>query len=191
MSEPILITPPAADAPVISLAEAKAHLRVRHADDDTYIAQAIADAVDYVETLESRVLINQTWQQSVAAFDVCGVRLGLSPVSSIAEVKYYDGENADQTLPVGNYVLSHDDQSPIVTWIGDDLPALYPRPDAVRINYVAGYGADASAVPAATKRAVLKFMAQFYGVRGTSDVPVASLANDAYELVRSKRRMVV
>ena len=190
MMNPILITPPDPAKPVITLAEAKAHLRIRHADDDAYIEGAIADAVDYVQGLENRVFVNQTWQQGVADFS-CPVRLPFAPVSSIAVVKYSDIDNAEQTLAPANYQLSEDARSPIVTFFTTPaLPSLYSRPDAVRINFVAGYGADAAAVPGASKRAVLKFMAQFYGTRGTSDVAVPSLANDGYELIRSQRRMI-
>lgn len=187
MTAPILITPPDPSKPVISRAEAKAHLRVRHADDDTYIDQCIADAVDYVQTLQNRVLINQTWQQGVADFSE--TRLALAPVSAIAAVKYSDIDNVEQTLDPGNYVLTADAQSPIVTFVGPLLPPLYVRDDAVRINFVAGYGADASLVPGASRRAVLKFMAHFYGARGTTDAAMPALANDGYELLRSQRRM--
>ncbi len=53
----ILLTPPAVEP--VTLAEAKAYLRVEHGDDDDVIAALIAAARSHVEAQTRRVLITQ------------------------------------------------------------------------------------------------------------------------------------
>src|SRR5690242_14642320 len=56
----ILLTPPAVEP--LSLAEAKAFLRVEHDDDDDIIAALIAGARIHVEAQTRRALITQSWR---------------------------------------------------------------------------------------------------------------------------------
>ena len=56
----ILLTAPAAEP--LSVAEAKAFLRVEHDDDDAMIASLIAAARNHVEALTRCGLITQTWR---------------------------------------------------------------------------------------------------------------------------------
>jgi uncharacterized phiE125 gp8 family phage protein len=55
-----LVTAPAAEA--LSLADAKAFLRVEHGDDDAIIASLIVAARNHIEALTRCVLITQTWR---------------------------------------------------------------------------------------------------------------------------------
>ena len=56
----ILLSGPAAEP--ITLAQAKAHLRVEHDDDDDIIAALIAGSRIHVETQTRRALITQSWR---------------------------------------------------------------------------------------------------------------------------------
>jgi len=56
----ILLTPPAAEP--VTLADAKAWLRVEHDDDDDVIAALIAGARSHVEAQTRRALITQSWR---------------------------------------------------------------------------------------------------------------------------------
>lgn len=55
-----LVTAPAAEP--LSLADAKAFLRVEHGDDDAIIASLIVAARNHIEALTRCVLITQTWR---------------------------------------------------------------------------------------------------------------------------------
>ena len=57
----LLTTPPVVEP--LSLAEAKAHLRVPHADDDAYISTLIVSARLRVERQTGLRLITQNWSQ--------------------------------------------------------------------------------------------------------------------------------
>lgn len=61
-----LITPPAAEP--VTLAEARAHLRLEVADDDAYLLSLITMARQYVEEVCWRGLVKQTWELVLDSF---------------------------------------------------------------------------------------------------------------------------
>lgn len=69
MLTPIVITPP--DVPVVTLDEAKAHLRVDFSDDDVLITRLIATAIKWIDAPEGklgRALIAQTLELRLMHF---------------------------------------------------------------------------------------------------------------------------
>lgn len=184
MYRPVLVTPPA-ETPV-SPTEAKAHLRVETTADDTLIAGLIAAATAHLDGwsgILGRCLVEQTWRQDYDDFRSC-LRLPLFPVLSITSVKYVDTDGVEQTVDSANYVLLNDERGAYVEFAdGYSFPALNVGSAAVRITYVAGYGA-ASAVPQAIKQAMLLLIGHWYENReavivGTSQPSPLPLAVDA------------
>lgn len=89
-----LITPPA-DA-VVSLDEAKAHLRVLHDDEDRYIADLIKTATAYLDGLDGvlgRALAPQTWR-AVFSEGSCTDRLPIGPIVSRLDPVTINGETS-------------------------------------------------------------------------------------------------
>jgi len=61
------------------------------------------------------------------------------PVVRVTSVKYYDIDNALQTVDAASYYLT-DDEVPELRFVRDfSAPTTYARPDALRVEYVAGY----------------------------------------------------
>lgn len=144
-----LITAPAAEP--VTLTEAKLHARVDHAADDTLITALIAAARQEVEHVTGRALITQTWEMVLPEF-ADSMDLDLGPVASITSVKYLDSNGAEQTLASTVYDLIDEALPPrLVLKTGQSWPATYAADDAVRIRFVAGYGADGTSVPAAIR----------------------------------------
>lgn len=142
----------------LTLSEVKAHLRVDHSDEDTSIQIYVEAATAYVDGYSGilgRALVTQTWRQDACSWPTDRLRLPLAPVQSITSIQYYDANNVLQTLSAGNYSLLEDARSPYAAWLSTaSLPSVYDREDAIRVTFVAGYGA-ASAVPAAIRAALL------------------------------------
>lgn len=141
------ITPPAADW--ITLADAKLHLRV-DADvtaDDALIAGLVKSVQRACEARCQRSLITTTWE--LQADDFCGpLRLLYPQVQSVTSVKYIDRAGVEQTLATTVYDADVSSEPGRVTLAdGQVWPVTRCQPNAVRVRYVAGYGAAASAIP--------------------------------------------
>lgn len=158
-----LITAPAAEP--VTLTEAKLHARIEHSADDTLVTALIAAAREQVEHETGRRLINQTWEQVLPAF-ADSMDLDTGPVSSITSVKYLDSDGAEQTLASTVYSLISESLPPrLVLNSGQSWPATYTSDNAVRIRFVAGYGADSTAVPQAIRAWMMVRIASLYAQR--------------------------
>ena len=173
-----VITGPAVEP--ISVAEAKAHCRVDHADEDAWFAMAIASARLAAEHELGRKLIEQTCEVVYDAFPPYSLELPVPRVLAITSVKYIDTLGTLQTLAPEAYVLDAD------TMPGWALPASgYAWPDtkdtanAVRVRFTAGYGAAASDVPAAVRQWMLMHVGTAHKMRESiaHGVPVAEIPN--------------
>lgn len=191
MLAPVRTVAPAAD--VVSLSEAKAHLRVEHTADDTLITGVIAAATQHLDGwagVLGRCLVTQTWRQSFDDFPAAGlVRLPFPDVQSVT-VTYIDADSAEQTLSAAGYHLINDAcGGAVVLADGASWPSVATRPDAVSVTFVAGYGV-ASAVPAPLKAAVLLHVGTLYEHRDAvadGALTVLPLAYDA--LIAPYRRI--
>jgi len=132
-----------APSPVVSVADAKKHLRVDHSDDDTYIEGLVAAATAWLDGPAGwvgRSLGVQTLEARVAGFGCYFERIELPcpPVIEILSVQYLDANGAEQTVDPSNY-LSRDGE----IWLKSTFlaPAVYrDDPLPVAIQYRAGYG---------------------------------------------------
>lgn len=158
-----LITGPAIEP--VSLPEAKLHLRVDIADDDTMIEAQIKAARRWAESVAWRAFITQTWELTLNAFPgVTYIQLPRPPLQSVTSVKYTVDAGTEYTYASSNYIVDTDNEPGKIvlkstsTWPSDDL---YPV-NGVRIRFVAGYGADAENVPEHFRQAILMLLGHWY-----------------------------
>lgn len=166
MLSPVRTVAPASQ--IVTLAEAKLHLAVSNTDFDALIAGLISAATDHLDGYSGilgRALITQTWRQDFAGFSGC-MRLPVGNLLSVSSVSYYDVDNSQQTLSTDVYSALSDAIGPLLVLnSGSSWPATYPRQDAVRVTWTAGYGPSASDVPAAIKQAILLLVGHWYANR--------------------------
>ena len=147
----------------VSLADVKAHCRIDHSDDDTYIAGLIAAAVAFVDAQGElgRAMITQTWAQYESQAPG-RVRLDMGPFIELVSVKFFDAAGSLQTATLADFEIRlHGDFVICKPKEDREWPTADTREDAIKITYTAGYGA-ASDVPAGIKHALLMLIGHWY-----------------------------
>lgn len=161
---PLALTPPAQEP--VSLAEAKAFLRLDQSAEDDLLGTLITAARLMVEAASGRLLVDQAWRIVIDHWPDGGeIRLPLSPVSAITAARVYDVLGVAQ--PVAPEALQLDTLSdPPFVRIAGEVPEIGRARGAVEIDVVAGFGPTASAVPALLRQAVLRLAARWFEQRG-------------------------
>ncbi len=155
----------------VSLAEVKLH--IRHdasigSVEDAMLTRWIKGARQRAEHLAQRAFCTQTWQQNLDQFPEA-IELPWSPVQSVSFVKYYDENNALQTLAPADYKVDIQGRTTgyIVPAYGLAWPSTYPEINAVSVEWVAGYGA-ADDVPECVVDWMLLIIEDRYNNRGAN-----------------------
>ena len=156
----------------VTLAEAKAELRVDHGSEDDLIGGLIRAAREEVEQTTELAMIEQGWRLAIDRMPGnCRVLLRRGPVRAISAYGR-DGEAAllepsDYQLdPLSRPARLHFEVAP------GDLRIF----NGIEIDFTAGYGEAATDVPDLLKRAVLMLVAHWFEFRasfGQSQQPVS------------------
>ena len=100
-------------------------------------------------------------------------RLPKPPLASVTSIKYTDEDAVEATFSSSNYLVDTDTEpGRVLLKNGVSWPAVtLKEAGAVRVRYVAGYGAAGSNVPQAIRQAILLVIGSLYENR--EDVLVA------------------
>jgi uncharacterized phiE125 gp8 family phage protein len=167
-----LTTPPASEP--ITLAEAKAHLKVDTDADDALIERLIAAARARAEWHTGRAFVTQSWIFWLDAWPET-IDLPLPPLQSVLSITAYTRADIAHTLSSSDYTVAN---NRIALKDGRAPPTDLRRLNAVAIAFTAGYGV-ASDVPAPLRVAILSLIAFLYEHRGEApaDLPQDILAH--------------
>ena len=157
-----LITTP--EILLISVGFAKKHMRVEHSDDDALIARLINVAVNFVDVRGAlgKAMITQTWGEWLVP-NLSVVYLSLGPVQGVSAIKYFNADNALQTATLSNFhVLGTPGWTLVSPKTGYSWPTTLQRDDAIKIEYVIGYGDAVSDIPETVRYALLMLVSHYY-----------------------------
>jgi uncharacterized phiE125 gp8 family phage protein len=158
----------------VSLAEAKAFLRVEHDDDDGVITPLIASARLYVEAQTRRALVTQQWRLTLDAWPRSGrIAVRPAPLQSLDAVNVYDDEDIAHAVDVTAFVL--DAAGSNLAFAPWALPQPSRRAAGIALDITAGYGDAAIDVPEPLRQAIRLLTAHWYDNRGLA-VPGATIA---------------
>lgn len=145
----------------VTLEQVYSHLRLTpedsprtHPDDDMLLRQIKVARMD-VENRTRRALVKQKLRAILGPREDCwpwptvyrswwggqprGIDLPRPPLLSIAQVSYYDTSGALVIVDPTDYFASEDDPGRLFFGTGLIIPDVYPRADALRVDYWAGY----------------------------------------------------
>lgn len=156
-----VLTPPTAEP--LSLAEARAHMRVDHFDEDGVIAGLILAARQHIEQETGLALCTQTLRGTLDAFPAGkAMALPAHPVQSVTAVRYF---NEAGTLIEWSAAEWETDLSGIVPRVAPRNGFAWPTPGkklgAVQVEFVAGYGGP-ELVPQPVMQALRILVAHYY-----------------------------
>jgi uncharacterized phiE125 gp8 family phage protein len=159
-----LVSPPAIEP--VTLAEAKAHLRLDTDADDAYVLALIGAARERVELFLRRALITQMFDYTLDGFPANrrSIDLPRPPLQSVESVKYIDTAGSRQTLAAESYVVdcaSNEIGRVALAW-NQFWPLTRCSINAVVIRFIAGYGDAAEEVPQAIRHGILIEISNLY-----------------------------
>lgn len=168
----ILLTAPAVEP--LSLAEAKAFLRVEHAADDDIIAALISASRIHVETQTRRALITQSWRMTADAWPVDG-RLPArpAPLRELAAARVYDFNGVAHAIDTGSFVV--DIAASVLAFAPWALPSPGRLAAGIELDVLVGYGDAASDVPEPLRQAVRLLVAHWYENRGLASLGAVTI----------------
>lgn len=152
---------PMSDTLVVSVSDAKAHMRVTSSADDSYIESLILAVQAYGASWQGRTWLQATLTQYFDAFPAI-MQLRYPPLSSVTKIEYVDENGTTQTLSSAVYRVDTDSEPCRITEAySQTWPATRAVTNAVIVTYVAGY-ATASVIPQMWKQATLLGVAHLY-----------------------------
>lgn len=182
----ILITPPVAEP--LTLADAKAWLRVEHDDDDAVIGVLVTSARLLVEQETHRALITQTWRVVRDGWGACGrIEVSPAPLRQVLAARVYDAAGVAQSVDPSRFTLATGGAPGVLGFLPGSLPSPGRALAGIEIDIEAGYGADGTAVPEPLRQAIRVLVAHAYENRGGDTTGGARLPASAPALIAPYR----
>ncbi len=163
---------------LLSVEEAKRHLRVMSGDLDDEVASKVREARDDCERETQRTLRATVTRVLTQCKWWCkSQKLDWPPLIAVSSITYYDSSNVQQTLSSTNYHVELSTEGfGRITWASTaTIPTVYDRPDAIAITFTTGY-ATADDVPPGALAGMKLRLTELWG-RGTENEIKAAVAS--------------
>jgi uncharacterized phiE125 gp8 family phage protein len=155
------IAPPALEP--VTLAEAKAHVRVDTPVEDTLLTGLIQTSRLQIEATLDLALIRQSWRLTIDAWSEGGaLELPIGPVESITAVTVRDAAGGSTVIPPAHYFCDAASRPPRLIFAAGAEPKPGRAMAGVEIELVAGFGPAPADVPAPLRHAILLLVAHWY-----------------------------
>lgn len=186
----VLTSGPASEP--VTLAEAKAHMRIETTAEDVLIASLLLTARLHVEQALNAALITQSfrlildeWPED-RAFD-----LPVAPVNQIDEIRVLAADGTPAVIASTAYGLEQSPTSPRLYRRDTTWPPPGQTIQGIEIDLTAGYGAAPSDVPQPIRHAILLLTAHWYEHRDPYQIghPSANTSSAVSDLLKPYARV--
>ena len=160
----------------VTVAEAKAHLRVDVSDDDTYIGTLITAAREWCEQYLDRTLVNTQWVMRFDSFPPDGTQdielpkppMSMAGTTTAVSLTFTSETGGTQAFSTNSFRVDRNaTPGAVKTLYGQTWPPHLMDDNAVSVTWWAGYGSAGSSVPAAVRHAILMLVGNWYENRST------------------------
>ncbi len=160
----------------ITLADAKAHLRVDSSAEDALIQSLIMASRLHIEAALDLALITQTWRFQLDRWPRArSLNLPLRPVQSLTAVKVFDADDESEALTTAAFILDGTASPARLILSGRaSLPLPGRAANGIEIDFVAGYGDAPADVPQPICQALLLLTAHWYENREPVEIGAAA-----------------
>ena len=176
----------------VTLAEAKAHLRVDTSDDDALIQNLVQSAREWCEQYLDRTLVHTQWVMRFDKFPDSGIEpvelprppMVTSGTATAVTLTFTTEPGATSTYSTAEYrVDRHATPGTVLPIYGSTWTPHRQDDNAISVTWWAGYGPTGASVPAAIRHAMLMLIAFWYENR--SAVLVGSISKPLEYAVES------
>ena len=176
----------------VGLAEAKAHLRVDGAAEDSLIQSLVITSRLHIEAALGLALVTQSWSWFLDRWPKSGrLVLPLRPVVALASVRLWNDDGGSVSLDPAGFLLDGHGMPPRLAalstaGLGQPRRAL----NGVEIAFTAGFGPAPADVPETIRHALLLLVAHWYENREPVEIGASASAVPAMvsELLQPFRR---
>ncbi len=180
-----LLEPPSGEP--ISLELAKKNLRFGSASEDGLIQGWIAAARQYFEQATSQQVLSAVWEYGLDEAPVSAViELPHPPLLDVLSVTYLDSAGDEQTIDAADYDVSaagvgspptvtdpFAKRGTVMLASAASWPTVTSQPNALRIQYRAGYGTLVSDVPPLVQTVLYDLVRHFHR-RSNDEIPMTT-----------------
>jgi uncharacterized phiE125 gp8 family phage protein len=160
-----VITPPLLEP--VPIAEVKDQLGIDDTRSDGLLSRRITEARSWAENYTGRAFLKQTRE---IRWDCFVDEHELPSALTVESVKYIDTDGVEQTVSSTDYTL---DTYAFLPFVRSAYGVSWPTPrserNAVRIQFTAGYGDTAEAVPSLIKEALILLVGHWTNQQGPSE----------------------
>lgn len=167
-----LVTPPADNDAVCTVAEAKVACAIDSSEHDTFVQDLIDAALALLDGplgYLGQAIDDQEWTVRCAPKYVGKtLELPFGPVSEVTSIKTHDGTTLN-TATLADFRISYSKFRTLITPNSGAWPTMADREDALQVTFNAGAvaGGPVTAVPPTIKQAVRMLVAYWYDQRET------------------------
>ena len=161
---PFLLSGPTIEP--VSLAEAKAWLKLDTNEEDDLVGALVTSARLVVESVTRRLILTQAWRFVLDEWPPGkNIDIPFAPFQSLTAIRVYDAANAVQTLAPALYRVEAAPERARVAFA--EAPAAPGRASAgIEIDVVFGYGDAPASAPAPLRQAIKLLAARWFEDRG-------------------------
>lgn len=163
------------EAEPVTLAEAKAYLRLQSDSEDDLVTGLIKAAREDIERATGTALIDQGWRMTLDAWPANAVAmLTPYPVREISSVTAYGSEGEAWVVNPADYFLDANSRPARLHF--ETQPEPLRVMNGIEIDFTAGFGEAGPDVPDLLRRAILLLVAHWYEFRAqvaAEDQPVS------------------